>query len=338
MMRVRGVLATRVVRSTPTSVSRHPSRGGRAHSHRAAGIRRVLYASRATREAPRRLACTIAAWGTTQRPARYAVQGVAGCARRGVPADMSRLAHSCIDNAHCALLQVDFDPRVVTYKQMLDLVWGMHDPYRNKSSRQYRNAIWYAAAARGVRTSRALTPPTHAHTRTVRYHNDEQKKVLLDQVAKMNNPSSGGIHRPVRSHPMPPQPLACRHASRLPVPPGCDRHRAAGRLLAGRGLPPAVYVHAHAAGLPGVWPRTDPVCLVRALCRQRQSPRPPALVCGSHCGDGECARRPSNATLLAHHQRAAGMQANDVAGLKPPMVVRVTDVLAPRRWRSSSSS
>lgn len=131
---------------------------------------------------------------------------------------MSRLAHSCIDNTGGALLQVDFDPRVVTYKQMLDLVWGMHDPYRNKSSRQYRNAIWYAAAARGVRTSRALTPPTHAHTRTVRYHNDEQKKVLLDQVAKMNNPSSGGIHRPVRSHPMPPQPLACRHASRLPVP------------------------------------------------------------------------------------------------------------------------
>merc|ERR1712093_957333 len=72
---------------------------------------------------------------------------------------------------HTEACQVDFDPRQVTYKQMLDLVWGMHDPYRNKSSRQYRNAVWY--------------------------HNDEQKKILLDQVAKMNNPSSGGIHRPV---------------------------------------------------------------------------------------------------------------------------------------------
>lgn len=72
---------------------------------------------------------------------------------------------------HTEACQVDFDPRVISYKQMLDLFWGMHDPYRKKSSRQYRNCLWY--------------------------HNDEQKKTALESIPELNKGTATGIQRKV---------------------------------------------------------------------------------------------------------------------------------------------
>lgn len=74
---------------------------------------------------------------------------------------------------HTEACQVDFDPRVVTYAQMLDLFWSMHNPWGRKSSRQYRNALWY--------------------------HNDAQKKTVLEAVAKMNGDGKTGIQRQVQT-------------------------------------------------------------------------------------------------------------------------------------------
>ena len=49
---------------------------------------------------------------------------------------------------HTEACQVDFDPRIVSYQKMLDLFFSFHNPYSNKSSRQYRNCLWYAGGVR----------------------------------------------------------------------------------------------------------------------------------------------------------------------------------------------
>lgn len=72
---------------------------------------------------------------------------------------------------HTEACQVDFDPRVISYKEMLNYFWSFHDPYRLKSSRQYRNVLWY--------------------------HSEAQKKAALASVAEMNERTASGIHRKV---------------------------------------------------------------------------------------------------------------------------------------------
>lgn len=72
---------------------------------------------------------------------------------------------------HTEACQVDFDPRIISYKQMLDYFWSMHNPYNSRSSRQYRSVLWY--------------------------HDDNQKKIAQDSVAAMNKATATGIHRKV---------------------------------------------------------------------------------------------------------------------------------------------
>jgi len=43
---------------------------------------------------------------------------------------------------HTEAIQIQFDPTVVTYEQLLDLFWNSHDPTRSCST-QYRSAIFY---------------------------------------------------------------------------------------------------------------------------------------------------------------------------------------------------
>jgi len=44
---------------------------------------------------------------------------------------------------HTETVQVDYDPRRMTYTQLLDLFWESHQPSRQSWSRQYRNAIFF---------------------------------------------------------------------------------------------------------------------------------------------------------------------------------------------------
>ncbi len=44
---------------------------------------------------------------------------------------------------HSESVQIDFDPSLISYRELLDVFWKSHDPTRNSWSRQYRAAIFY---------------------------------------------------------------------------------------------------------------------------------------------------------------------------------------------------
>ena len=44
---------------------------------------------------------------------------------------------------HTETVQVDYDPRRITYAQLLDIFWKSHRPTSRSWSRQYMNAIFY---------------------------------------------------------------------------------------------------------------------------------------------------------------------------------------------------
>ncbi len=44
---------------------------------------------------------------------------------------------------HTETVQVDYDPRRITYTQLLDIFWKSHRPTSRSWSRQYMNAIFY---------------------------------------------------------------------------------------------------------------------------------------------------------------------------------------------------
>jgi peptide-methionine (S)-S-oxide reductase len=44
---------------------------------------------------------------------------------------------------HSETIQIDFDPRRVSYEQLLDVFWKAHDPTSRSWSRQYRVALFF---------------------------------------------------------------------------------------------------------------------------------------------------------------------------------------------------
>ena len=44
---------------------------------------------------------------------------------------------------HTETVQVDYDPRQISYAQLLDIFWKSHQPTRSSWSEQYKNAIFY---------------------------------------------------------------------------------------------------------------------------------------------------------------------------------------------------
>ena len=74
---------------------------------------------------------------------------------------------------HTETVQVDFDPRRITYSQLLDVFWSSHDPTDRTWLRQYMNAIFY--------------------------HNAQQKELALASLAAVQKK----IGRTVRSQVLP---------------------------------------------------------------------------------------------------------------------------------------
>jgi len=44
---------------------------------------------------------------------------------------------------HSEALQLDYDPAIITYSQLLDLFWGSHNPTERSWSRQYMAAVFF---------------------------------------------------------------------------------------------------------------------------------------------------------------------------------------------------
>lgn len=44
---------------------------------------------------------------------------------------------------HSETIQIDFDPSLISYRQLLELFWNSHDPTARSWSRQYRAAVFY---------------------------------------------------------------------------------------------------------------------------------------------------------------------------------------------------
>jgi peptide-methionine (S)-S-oxide reductase len=58
---------------------------------------------------------------------------------------------------HTEAVQVEFDPEVIAYRDLLDVFWSAHDPYRRTRSTQYRAVLWThgEAQAKEAHASRA---------------------------------------------------------------------------------------------------------------------------------------------------------------------------------------
>lgn len=44
---------------------------------------------------------------------------------------------------HTEAIEIDFAPSVISFEEVLSLIWASHNPLRNFGGRQYRHAIWY---------------------------------------------------------------------------------------------------------------------------------------------------------------------------------------------------
>ncbi len=44
---------------------------------------------------------------------------------------------------HSEAVQIDFDPSIITYSQLIDIFWASHDPAEGSWSRQYMAAVFY---------------------------------------------------------------------------------------------------------------------------------------------------------------------------------------------------
>ena len=70
---------------------------------------------------------------------------------------------------HTETIEIDFDPTVISYEDLLNVFWQEHDPTSLNWSRQYRNAVFY--------------------------HSEEQKKLAEHYKAKLDG--SGAFRAPI---------------------------------------------------------------------------------------------------------------------------------------------
>lgn len=96
---------------------------------------------------------------------------------------------------HTETVQIDYDPAVVTYDELMDLFWSEHNPTRREHSRQYRSVILYsteeerlAAEASRARVAQRLGPvstaiePLGVFTLAEEYHQHYYQKQVLGGV------------------------------------------------------------------------------------------------------------------------------------------------------------
>jgi methionine-S-sulfoxide reductase len=68
---------------------------------------------------------------------------------------------------HAESIEIDYDPGVISYRELLEIFWKSHDPTAPPWSRQYMSAIFY--------------------------HNEEQKKLAVESMERQE----AGTHRKI---------------------------------------------------------------------------------------------------------------------------------------------
>lgn len=73
---------------------------------------------------------------------------------------------------HTEALEIDFDPAVISFAEVVDLFWNSHNPLRGVRSTQYMTAIWF--------------------------HEEAQRRVIEDAKAAIETRLSGTVQTPVK--------------------------------------------------------------------------------------------------------------------------------------------
>lgn len=73
---------------------------------------------------------------------------------------------------HTECLQVDFDPSLISYRELLEIFWQEHRPERRSLKRQYMAAVFYAGEAQAHAAKESLervreTASREVHTRVL---------------------------------------------------------------------------------------------------------------------------------------------------------------------------
>jgi len=69
---------------------------------------------------------------------------------------------------HTETVQVDFDPKKITYRQLLDIFWNSHSYTRKRGTAQYKNAIFYHNAEQRQRALASKDAIEQSTGKTVR--------------------------------------------------------------------------------------------------------------------------------------------------------------------------
>jgi len=69
---------------------------------------------------------------------------------------------------HTETIQIDYDPAIISYRQLLDVFWSSHDPKSRSWSTQYKAAVFY--------------------------HNDEQQRLAVETRDRLGDKLGGTIH------------------------------------------------------------------------------------------------------------------------------------------------
>jgi methionine-S-sulfoxide reductase len=100
---------------------------------------------------------------------------------------------------HTEVVQIDYDPRRITYTDLLDLFWSNHRPTQRTWARQYMNAVFYhdqhqrqqalkskaSMEAKLARRIHSNVLPLHSFTQAEDYHQKYLLKRRMDLVREL---------------------------------------------------------------------------------------------------------------------------------------------------------
>ncbi|MBD3313663.1 peptide-methionine (S)-S-oxide reductase MsrA [Candidatus Woesearchaeota archaeon] len=102
------------------------------------------------------------------------------------------------ETGHTEVCQVEYDPKKVSYNELLDIFWNIHDPFY-KAKTQYRSVIFYHSPKQKELAEKALKGLEKKHKRKPAtdiekaatfwkaedYHQKYYKKGFLRKVCRM---------------------------------------------------------------------------------------------------------------------------------------------------------